>query len=65
VRGKVKGAIVSRGPVLVGPEAEIRGDVKAPTIAIGAGAILDGNYEIGNMDRVGRWLAARPPAAQQ
>jgi ADP-glucose pyrophosphorylase len=65
VRGKVKGAIVSRGPVLVGPEAEIRGDVKAPTIAIGAGAILDGNYEIGNLDRVGRWLASRPPGASQ
>jgi hypothetical protein len=65
VRGKVKGAIVSRGPVLVGPEAEIRGDIKAPTIAIGAGAILEGNYEIGNLDRVGHWLAARPPATQQ
>ena len=65
VRGKVKGAIVSRGPVLVGPEAEIRGDVKAPTIAIGAGAILEGNYEIGNLDRVGRWLASRPPSAPQ
>jgi Polymer-forming cytoskeletal len=63
VRGKVKGAVVSRGPVLVGPEAEIRGDVKAPTIAIGAGAILEGRYEIGNLDRVSRWLAARPPAA--
>ena len=33
VRGKVKGQIVSRGPVLVGPEAEIRGDVKAPILA--------------------------------
>jgi hypothetical protein len=60
VRGKVKGAVLSRGPVLVGPEAEIRGDVKAPTIAIGAGAILEGKYEIGNLDRVSRWLAARP-----
>lgn len=60
VRGKVKGAIVSRGPVLVGPEAEIRGDVKAPTLAVGAGAILEGKYEIGHHDRVGEWLAARP-----
>lgn len=47
VRGKVKGAILSRGPVLVGPEAEISGDVSAPTLAVGAGAVLDGFYEIG------------------
>src|SRR6476620_4528377 len=30
VRGKVKGTVTSRGPVLVGPEAEVRGDVTAP-----------------------------------
>jgi hypothetical protein len=47
VRGKVKGTIVSRGPVLVGPEAEIKGDVSAPTLAVGAGAILEGHYDIG------------------
>lgn len=47
VRGKVKGEITARGPVLVGPEAEIKGNVTAPTIAVGAGAILDGRYEIG------------------
>ena len=47
VRGKVKGEITSRGPVLVGPEAEIRGDVTAPSLAVGAGAILQGRYEIG------------------
>lgn len=47
VRGKLKGDIQSRGPVLVGPEAEIRGDVTAPTLAVGAGAILQGRYEIG------------------
>jgi hypothetical protein len=47
VRGKVKGTILSRGPVLVGPEAEIRGDVTAPTLAVGAGAILEGKYVIG------------------
>ena len=46
VRGKVKGAIVSRGPVLVSNEAEIRGDVTAPSLAVGAGAILDGRYDI-------------------
>lgn len=47
VRGKVKGNIASRGPVLVGPEAEITGNVSAPTLAVGAGAILEGKYEIG------------------
>ena len=47
VRGKLRGDILSRGPVLVSPEAEIKGDVTAPTIAVGAGAILDGRYEIG------------------
>jgi cytoskeletal protein CcmA (bactofilin family) len=48
IRGKVKGAIDSRGPVLVGPEAEIKGDVTAPTLAVGAGAILEGQYRIGD-----------------
>jgi hypothetical protein len=33
--------------VLVGPEAEIRGDVSAPSLAVGAGAILEGKYNIG------------------
>ena len=47
VRGKVKGDVVSRGPVLVGPEAEIKGDVIAPSLAVGAGAILSGKYSIG------------------
>jgi hypothetical protein len=58
VRGKIKGTVVSRGPVLVGPEGEIRGDVTAPTLAVGAGAILEGTYDIGRkpVDR------APPPA---
>ena len=47
VRGKMRGNVSSRGPVLVGPEAEIKGDVTAPTIAVGAGAILEGKYAIG------------------
>ena len=47
IRGKIKGTIVSRGPVMVGPEAEIKGDVSAPTMAIGAGAILEGRYVVG------------------
>ncbi len=47
VRGKLKGNIISRGAVLVGPEAEIRGDVTAPSLAVGAGAVLDGQYIIG------------------
>jgi hypothetical protein len=47
VRGKLKGTIISRGPVFVGPEAEIKGDVTAPTLAVGAGAVLEGHYDIG------------------
>ena len=50
VRGRLKGSIHSRGPVLVGPEAEIKGDVKAPTIAVGSGAVLEGNYIIGQSE---------------
>jgi cytoskeletal protein CcmA (bactofilin family) len=47
VRGKVKATIKSGGPVLVGPDAEIKGDVLAPSLAVGAGAILEGQYRIG------------------
>ncbi len=47
VRGKVKGNVTSRGPVLIGAEAEVRGDVTAPTLAVGAGAVLEGRYDIG------------------
>lgn len=52
VRGKVKGAVSSRGSVLVGPEAEIKGDVTAPSLAVGAGAILEGQYAIGRKNGV-------------
>ena len=47
VRGKVKGEVKSRGPVLIGPDAELKGNVQAPSLAVGPGAILDGHYEIG------------------
>ena len=47
VRGKVKGTVRSRGPVLIGPEGEIKGDVTAPSLAVGAGAVLEGRYLIG------------------
>ena len=47
VRGKIKGDVRCRGTVLVGPEAEIKGNVTAQAIAVGAGAILEGKYEIG------------------
>ncbi|MGD1275809.1 MAG: polymer-forming cytoskeletal protein [Tepidisphaeraceae bacterium] len=48
VRGKVKAKVISYGPVLVGPEAEINGDITAPSLAVGAGAILEGQYAIGS-----------------
>jgi hypothetical protein len=47
VRGRVKANITSRGPILVGPDAEIKGDIVAPSLAVGAGAILEGKYRIG------------------
>ena len=50
VRGKLRGDVTSRGPVLVGPEAEIKGDVTAPTLAVGAGAVLQGDYAIGPVE---------------
>jgi len=46
VRGRVKGGVSSRGPVLVGPKADLIGDVTAPTLAVGAGAVLNGHYKI-------------------
>lgn len=47
VRGRVKGNITSRGPVLVGPDAEIKGNITAPSLAVGAGAIVEGFWQIG------------------
>ncbi len=57
VRGRLRGNVVSRGPVLVGPEAEIKGDVTAPSLAVGPGAILEGQY------RIGEFPADTPPAS--
>jgi hypothetical protein len=51
VRGKLKGNVTSRGPVLIGPEAEVKGDVTAPRLAVGAGAILNGFYRVGYPDQ--------------
>jgi cytoskeletal protein CcmA (bactofilin family) len=45
----VKAEITSRGPILVGPEADLIGDVTAPSMAIGAGAVLEGYYEVGRV----------------
>ena len=47
VRGKIKGKIESNGPILIGPDAEVKGDVTAPSLAVGAGAVLEGKYIIG------------------
>jgi bactofilin len=46
-RGLIKGNIISFGPVLVGPDAEIRGDITAPSLAVGEGASLQGYFRIG------------------
>jgi hypothetical protein len=52
VRGKIKAEVISRGPVLVGPEADLIGDVTAPTMAVGAGALLQGYFKIGRRTAV-------------
>ena len=61
VRGKLKGNVQSRGPVLVSPEAEIRGDITAPTLAVGAWAILEGRYNIGPEPDKKPAMKALPP----
>src|SRR5437016_6351237 len=60
VRGKVKGTVKSNGPVLIGPDAEVKGDVSAPSLAVGAGAVLEGQYEIRPREDV---VAEAPQAA--
>jgi hypothetical protein len=52
VRGKLKGDVTSRGPVLIGPDSEVKGNVTAPSLAVGAGAILDGQYKIGDQEQL-------------
>jgi hypothetical protein len=52
-RGHIKGNIFSFGPVLVAPEAEIRGNITAPSVAIGEGAVLEGNWRIGGLGNDG------------
>ena len=47
VQGTLKGNIQSQGPVLFGRDAQVKGDVTAPSLAVGAGAVLEGQYEIG------------------
>jgi len=64
VRGKVKGAVESHGPVLIGPEAEVKGDVKAPTLAVGAGAVLEGQYKIGWEDEKPAESSEAPPPGE-
>ena len=57
--GKItlEGTVESRGPVRIGAEAEVKGNVTAPTLGVMAGAVLDGKYEIGTKE-TGRSTAA-------
>ena len=50
VRGKIKSEILCHGQMLVSPEAQIRGDVTASSLAVGEGAMLQGRYRIGPME---------------
>ncbi len=63
VRGKLKGDVTSTGPVLIGPEAELKGNVTAPSLAVGAGAILNGKYTIGDQELLPKFDEAGPPSA--
>lgn len=50
LRGQVKSKhVFSNGAVLLSPQAELLGDVKAPSLAVGGGAKLEGHYEIGDL----------------
>ena len=51
VRGKVKATVSSRGTVLVGPDADLIGDVTAPSLAVGAGDVLNGFFRVGEAER--------------
>lgn len=50
-RGRIKANIVCRGTMMVGPDAEIHGNVIAKVLAVGAGAVLEGHYRIGYADQ--------------
>jgi hypothetical protein len=47
VRGRMRGNVVSRGPVTIEADAELRGNVTAPSLAVGEGAVIEGDYRIG------------------
>lgn len=61
LRGKTRGDVISSGPVLIGPEAELLGGVTAPSVAIPEGAVLSGFYRVGPAFAPG--AAASPSAA--
>jgi hypothetical protein len=50
LRGRLRGNVVSRGPVTIEAEAELRGDVTAPALSVGEGAVIEGDYRIGNSE---------------
>jgi hypothetical protein len=46
VVGKLKGNVISLGPVSIGATAIVRGDVTAPALHIASGARLEGRYVV-------------------
>ncbi len=54
IHGSVEGSVLSGGPVVLGAQARIRGDLAAPSIHIASGATIEGG-----MFRI---AAALPPA---
>lgn len=46
ISGRLKGNIISQGPVAIGASAIVRGDIAAPLLTIAEGATLQGRYSI-------------------
>ena len=69
VRGAVKGDLVGEEAVVLEDGARVVGDVRAPRVAIAAGALVRGYVETGEGNgapaRASRSEAAARPAAQQ
>jgi Polymer-forming cytoskeletal len=63
VRGRIKSDILCHGPMLVSPEAQIRGDVTASSLAVGEGADLQGRYRVGPMEAQSGETSQPPPKA--
>ncbi len=58
VKGGIRGPVVARGDVRLRKTAKVHGDIRAPRLAVEAGAVLVGRVEAGPEAEA---LAAVPP----